>query len=77
MATAHTSCDMLMGRRMIHAHVPETDFPMCLLQSDTEVTRLSKTVYYFVSDVNQGLYSRLTTQGTQMSGTPPSYPGQI
>lgn len=77
MATAHTSCDMLMGRRMIHAHVPETDFPMCLLQSDTEVMGLSKTVYYFVSDVNQGLHSRLTTQGTQMSRAPPSYPGQI
>lgn len=35
-ATAHTSCDMLMGRPMrdfvwTRAHVPETGFPMCLL----------------------------------------------
>lgn len=52
-------------------------FPGVFYMSDTEVTGLSKTVYYLVSDVNEGLYSRLTTQGTQMSRAPPSYPGQI
>lgn len=51
--------------------------PCVFYLSHTEVMGLSKTVDSLVTDVNQGIYSRLTTQGTQMSGAPPSYPGQI